>query len=113
MGGPAAPSSPLLSVLTVLRLREVAGSEELRLLRTLRRPPPPPPVLETSSLTTERLLSSAWTGLELDLVGKFENILPGRSSWGRPLARERLNTLSTNTFIFILGVATHQSVGEQ
>ena len=70
-------------------------------------------MLDTSSLTTERLLSSAWTGLELDLVGKFENILPGRSSWGSPVARERLNTLSTNTFIFILGATSYQSVGEQ
>ena len=87
------PSSPLVW------LGELAGSEELRLLRTLRRPPA---VLETSSFTTERLVSSAWTGGGLVLLGKLENIRPGISSWGRAAARETLRTLSTNTFIFIL-----------
>ena len=85
------PSSPLVW------LGELAGSEELRVLRTLRRPPA---VLETSSFTTERLVSSAWTGGELVLLGKLENIRPGISSWGRAAARERLR--SNNTVIFIL-----------
>ena len=87
------PSSPLVW------LGELAGSEELRVLRTLRRPPA---VLETSSFTTERLVSSAWTGGELVLLGKLENIRPGISSWGRAAARERLSTPSTNIVIFIL-----------
>ena len=102
MGGPASPSPLLLPVLTVVRLRELAGSEELRLLRTFKRPPA---VLETSSVTTERLLSSPWTVLEfgLLLLGKLENIRPGISSWGRAAARETLRRLrSNNTFIFIL-----------